>query len=404
MLVSFECEHCGLRNNELQSGEPVQEFGTEIVLRVKDPRDLNRQLIKSEYASIEIPELELVIPHKSQPGEITTVEGVLQHVKNGLEQDQDRRREQERETAEQIDKFIGRLDKLINLEEPFTLKLNDPSGNCYIENPDPLHVDPHCITSHYYRKLDENKLLGLASDDTIEENPADVAEREWKSYEDVKNEILHFPAACSECGAPTDTLMKPTDIPYFQTVIVMSTNCDRCGYKNNEVKSGGSFQDHGCKLSIKIEEPIDLSRDILKSDTCSVALPELDIESGGGALAGRFTTVEGLLTATRDQLKEQSQIFMGDSADGSTKNRIEEVLNQIDEVVALKRKCTLVLDDPAGNSYIQSLTAPMDDPRLTKEFYTRSYEQNDELGINDMKVENYGPLGEIEEEDEEVNI
>uniref|UniRef100_A0A914BVL4 Zinc finger ZPR1-type domain-containing protein n=1 Tax=Acrobeloides nanus TaxID=290746 RepID=A0A914BVL4_9BILA len=215
MLVSFECEHCGLRNNELQSGEPVQEFGTEIVLHVKDPRDLNRQLIKSEYASIEIPELELVVPHKSQPGEITTVEGVLQHVKNGLEQDQDRRREQERETAEQIDKFIGRLNKLINLEEPFTLKLNDPSGNCYIENPDPLHVDPHCITSHYYRKLDENKLLGLASDDTVEENPADVAEREWKSYEDVKNEILHFPAACSECGAPTDTLMKPTATPFL---------------------------------------------------------------------------------------------------------------------------------------------------------------------------------------------
>lgn len=43
----------------------------------------------------------------------------------------------------------------------------------------------------------------------------------------------------------------------------------------------------------------------------------------------------------------------------------------------------------------------MEDPRLSKEFYVRSFEQNDELGINDMRVENYEQLSEIKEEDEE---
>lgn len=46
-----------------------------------------------------------------------------------------------------------------------------------------------------------------------------------------------------------------------------------------------------------------MERDVLKSDTCSMSIPELELEVGPGALAGRFTTVEGLLTATRDQLK-----------------------------------------------------------------------------------------------------
>ena len=68
IVVSFLCDHCGFRNNEIQSGEAVQEFGTEIVLQVKTKEDLNRQVVKSEYASIEIPELELTIPNKSQPG------------------------------------------------------------------------------------------------------------------------------------------------------------------------------------------------------------------------------------------------------------------------------------------------------------------------------------------------
>jgi len=36
IIMSFECEHCGYRNNELQSGEPVQEHGTSITLCVRD--------------------------------------------------------------------------------------------------------------------------------------------------------------------------------------------------------------------------------------------------------------------------------------------------------------------------------------------------------------------------------
>ena len=49
----------------------------------------------------------------------------------------------------------------------------------------------------------------------------------------------------------------------------------------------------------------------------------------------------------------------------------------------------LTLDDPAGNSYIQNLHFPDADPNLKEEEYERSFEQNEELGLNDMKTENY---------------
>ena len=96
--------------------------------------------------------------------------------------------------------------------------------------------------------------------------------------------------------------MKPTDIPFFQTVIIMSLACDLCGYKSNEVKSGGAIKDQGCRLSVKLEQDVDLARDVLKTDTCALSIPEIDLEVGGNALCGRFTTIEGLLTATKDQL------------------------------------------------------------------------------------------------------
>ncbi|VDL76359.1 unnamed protein product [Nippostrongylus brasiliensis] len=397
ILMSFECPHCGFKNNEIQSGEAVQEHGTEIVLRVLEEVDLRRQLVRSEFATIEVPELELVIPAKSQQGEITTVEGVLDRVQCGLSQEQDRRRELDPESAAKIDEFLIHLTKCRSLKEPWTLKLHDPTGNCFIQNPDPRHVDPRCIVSHYHRGLDERKLLGLADDNTEEQEPAP----EWKSFDDAKREILHFPTECPNCGAACEVLMKPTDIPYFQTVIIMAMTCDACGHKTNEVKSGGAIKDHGCRLSLKVSEDLDLARDVLKSDTCSMEIPELDLEVGPGALCSRFTTVEGLLTATRDQLSTQSSFFMGDSASTGERSQIEKFLDQFDEILSLKKGITLVLDDPAGNSYIQSLNAPMEDPRLQKQFYERTFEQNDELGLNDMKVENYGELETLQEDEAE---
>jgi ZPR1 zinc-finger domain len=44
----------------------------------------------------------------------------------------------------------------------------------------------------------------------------------------------------------------------------MSTNCDRCGYRDNEVKSGGAISEKGKRITLRIEDSEDLSRDILK--------------------------------------------------------------------------------------------------------------------------------------------
>lgn len=54
------------------------------------------------------------------------------------------------------------------------------------------------------------------------------------------------------------------------------------------------------------------------------------------------------------------------------------------------KNITLILDDPAGNSYVQALTddGALDD-RLKIERYERTFEQNEEMGLNDMKTENY---------------
>lgn len=49
------------------------------------------------------------------------MEGLIDRSISGLEQDQEARREQHPEAAEQIDDFIRKLKELKELPEPFTL-------------------------------------------------------------------------------------------------------------------------------------------------------------------------------------------------------------------------------------------------------------------------------------------
>lgn len=44
----------------------------------------------------------------------------------------------------------------------------------------------------------------------------------------------------------------------------MATNCYACGYRDNEVKSGGAVAPKGKKITLKVEDEEDLSRDLLK--------------------------------------------------------------------------------------------------------------------------------------------
>ena len=68
ILMSFECEHCGHQNNEIQSGGKVEEKGIRIKLKAETEDDLNRTLVKSDFTSVTIPELDFEIPANSQKG------------------------------------------------------------------------------------------------------------------------------------------------------------------------------------------------------------------------------------------------------------------------------------------------------------------------------------------------
>lgn len=168
----------------------------------------------------------------------------------------------------------------------------------------------------------------------------------------------------------------------------MATLCEACGHRTNEVKSCGGVEPHGVRIEVTITGKEDFTRDLLKSETCYMEIPELELEVGPAALGGRFTTVEGIIAEIKEQLSS-STAFMGDSTDAENVNRIQEFISQLIQFLEGNITITLILDDPAGNSYIQTLSDDGPDDKLKITKYKRNFEQNEELGLNDMKVENY---------------
>jgi len=127
----------------------------------------------------------------------------------------------------------------------------------------------------------------------------------------------------------------------------------------------------------------------LKSETSGFTIPEIDLVLHPGTLGGRFTTLEGILEQVYEELSEK--VFAGDSSNvGSEEYKtFETFLKGLKEVKNAERPFTLILDDPLANSYVQNLYAPDPDPNMEIEAYDRTWQQNEDLGLNDMKVEGY---------------
>ncbi|KAF3912339.1 hypothetical protein AA313_de0206201 [Arthrobotrys entomopaga] len=393
ILMSFECPHCHYKNSEIQSAGMIQPRGVKYTFRIDTPDDLQRQVVKSDSCICKFPSLDLEIP--AQRGQLTTVEGLLTGVLEDLEADQEKRKDVDKENYYKIEQFLDRARKMLDEDPktgsyPWSLELDDPAGNSWVQ---PVLEDLRgkWVRTDYPRSREQNEALSLNPD--APENQAQQQEISTTGGEDVeitKDEVYSFPASCPTCTMSAVTNMKMVDIPHFTEVVIMSTICDHCGYKSNEVKTGGAVPGKGRKITLKVTSEEDLARDILKSETCALSVPEIKLDLTPGTLGGRFTTLEGLITQVHDELHGRIFSETSDSMTAEEKYRWETFFDGLKKARAGEVEFTVILEDPLAASYVQNLYAPDPDPNMTIEDYERTEEQNEDLGLNDMVVEGYG--------------
>ncbi|KAK1319716.1 hypothetical protein QJS10_CPB04g01917 [Acorus calamus] len=430
ILMAFECPHCNERNNEVQFAGQLQPQGCCYKLEVQsgDPKVdfdvLNRQVLKSDSATIKIPELDFEIPQEAQRGTLSTVEGTLLRAAEELQALQEERKKLDPKTAEAIDQFLIKLKSCASGDMSFTFILDDPAGNSFVENPFAPSSDPSLVLKFYDRTPEQQESLGFLVDPSSVEGQRGTGDEEayregranaldgsgrphgsvgavagsraiaQGNTEEVAaalcrysapEEIECFPASCGSCGAICQTRMHFTNIPYFQQVIVMATTCDNCGYRSSELKPGGRISEKGKRITLSVQNVDDLSRDVIKSYTAGVQIPELDLELGSGTLGGLVTTVEGLIIQISENLGRVHGFTFGDSLDDSKRKRWDDFKSALSKILSVDEPWTLIIDDALSNSFISPVTESIeDDHQLLFEEYKRSWEQNEELGLNDM--------------------
>ena len=396
ILESFECPHCSYKDNSVKSADEIQPQGSKYTLEVENEEDLQRQVVKSEIAVFKLETLGIEMP--TGESQLTNVEGVLMKIQLSLESEQPLRKVQSPELYSSLELIIQKLGRILNSEAfPFTISLDDPSGNSWIA-PAPGDKGSKYRRKDYPRTHEQNEALGISADPEAVKHEASAMVQTAGDPEDldiIDGKVYSLPAECPGCTMMSVVNMQKVDIPHFKEVFIWSTVCDNCGYRTNEIKTGGVVPEKGKRIILEVNGIEDLSRDILKSDTCAVHSDELEMSVQPGTLGGRFTTLEGLLTEVRDQLR--GQIFDiddeahtgGDSMATSEKEVWSRFFDRLDAAIKGEMKFVITLEDPLAGSYVQSLCNSEPDPQLRLEEYARTEEEEEELGLKDMKTEGF---------------
>ena len=403
IISAFECLHCHTVNNSVQQASQIQKKGCKIQLKITQLSDLNRSIVKMETALFRIEELDFEIPPNTQPGLFTTIEGILSRAIEGLGQYQPIRKYQQPDVYEAIHATIQKLENILSGNNQVTIILDDPTGNSFIQNPLAPQKDLNMKIQFYNRTNEQNELLGYISNESkqniintegsslLQHDFEELKQKFIDSPQDLEfysEEVICIPSTCPSCNEQGLIKMHPIDIPYFKQIIIMAFVCEKCAFKSNEIKSGCGISNFGRRYMLQVESLEDLNRDVLKSESATLLVPHIGLEASCGTLGGRFTTVEGLLTQVRDDL-QNNPFCIGDSSTNDEKENINLFFMKLDKLLSLDDSFLLILDDPLGNSYIQNIYAPEPDPRLTTLDYERSFEQNEDFGLNDVKTENY---------------
>lgn len=155
---------------------------------------------------------------------------------------------------------------------------------------------------------------------------------------------MECPACGSELAVMTDTYYAP----HFGELFLSSASCE-CGFRHTD------------SFSLEVNEPVrykmeiredNLFTKVIRSTSGTVRIPEIGIDlEPGPASQGFITNLEGVLR----KMEDVTQTAKDWNADNYQKvERCDWILDQISETIDGNLKLTLVLEDPLGNSVVDS--------------------------------------------------
>jgi zinc finger protein len=129
-------------------------------------------MLKSDTAGLEIPEIDLVLQPGTLGGRFTTLEGLLNEIYSELSTKVFRTGDQFNSGEGQqgldlgkdernFETFLKGLKECMSASRKFTIVLDDPVSNSYLQNLYAPDADPNMTIEEYERTHEQNDELGL---------------------------------------------------------------------------------------------------------------------------------------------------------------------------------------------------------------------------------------------------
>ena len=153
---------------------------------------------------------------------------------------------------------------------------------------------------------------------------------------------------CPCCNTDIEYLYKTENIPYFSDILIISAICPECGYKFVDTQ----LLKHGepARYTVAVESENDLAIRVVRSMSASIEIPELGVRIDPGPLCQGFVSnVEGVLDRIEEVVK--GAFRWGNDVE---RENAAALLADIVKVKAGTYPVTLILEDPLGNSGIES--------------------------------------------------
>ncbi|MCC4772114.1 ZPR1 zinc finger domain-containing protein [Methanosarcina sp. DH2] len=167
-----------------------------------------------------------------------------------------------------------------------------------------------------------------------------------------KNENFETRISCPLCQSDLVMKWQRDNIPYFGEIMYITARCE-CTFRFADTMILSSKEPMRYELSVESQE--DLNARVIRSTSGTIRIPEMGIAVEPGTVSDSYiTNIEGVLQRVQNVLMTASKWVQEDEEKFA---RSQELLCMLNEVMESKRKITVIIEDPLGNSAIISKKA-----------------------------------------------
>lgn len=190
--------------------------------------------------------------------------------------------------------------------------------------------------------IDQYQTRIKASEDVM-----DAVDRHFDASNKAQATKLDDMGECEMCEGPrfqaTCEVASKNGMPQLTLV---SQTCTSCKARNVSVSVGETRTVHTpTKITLEVSSVVDLERDIVKSETSRVEIPELGLELEPGTLGNRYSTLESLLSAIVEDMSS-AMLFAG------VEGGLESFLSTLEDLRTVNTPWTIILDDEFGRCFV----------------------------------------------------